>query len=130
MTFHALDRNYRIVEIPISYRNRNEGSYSKLNTFSDGFKVIKTILKTFKNYKPFTFFSIISFILLVLGLIYGFPVIIDFVKTGLVAKFPSAILATGLVICSALSFSVGVILDTLVMQHKQNLEILRTINKK
>lgn len=130
MTFHALDRNYRIVEIPISYRNRNEGSYSKLNTFSDGFKVIKTILKTFKNYKPFTFFSIISFILLVLGLIYGVPVIIDFVKTGLVAKFPSAILATGLVICSALSFSVGVILDTLVMQHKQNLEILRTINKK
>ena len=130
MTFHALDRNYKIVEIPITYRDRPEGSVSKLNTFSDGFRVIKTIIKTFKNYKPFIFFSLISLILIILGLACGIPVIIDFVKTGLVAKFPSAILATGLVICAALSFSVGVILDTLVMQHKQNLEILRTINKK
>lgn len=130
MTFHALDRNYRIVEIPITYRDRPEGSVSKLNTFSDGFRVIKTIVKTFKNYKPLIFFSLISLVLLALGLACGIPVIVEFVKTGLVAKFPSAILATGFVICSALSFSVGVILDTLVTQHKQNLEILRTINKK
>ena len=130
MTFHALDRNYRIVEIPITYRDRPEGSVSKLNTFSDGFRVIKTIIKTFKNYKPLIFFSLIALVLVILGLACGIPVIIDFAKTGLVAKFPSAILATGLVICAALSFSVGVILDTLVMQHKQNLEILRTINKK
>ena len=130
MTFHALDRNYRIVEIPITYRDRPEGSVSKLNTFSDGFRVIKTIIKTFKNYKPLIFFSLIALVLVILGLACGIPVIIDFAKTGLVSKFPSAILATGLVICAALSFSVGVILDTLVMQHKQNLEILRTINKK
>lgn len=129
MTFHALDRNYRIVEIPITYRDRPEGSQSKLNTFSDGFKVLMTIFKTFKNYKPFIFFTIISAILFVLSLIFGVPVIVEFCKTGLVPKLPSAVLATGFAIFGALAFSVGVILDTLVMQHKQNLEILRTINK-
>ncbi len=130
MTFHALDKNYKIAELPINYKDRPTGSVSKLNTFKDGFKVIKTIIKSFKNYKPLAFFGIISAILLCLGLICGVPVIVEFIKTSFVSKVPSALLATGFVICSALSFCVGVILDTLVVQHKQNFEILRTINKK
>lgn len=130
MTFHALDRNYRIVEVPITYKDRPEGSVSKLNTFSDGFKVIKTILKMFKNYKPFAFFTLISVLLFIISLIIGVPVIIEFAKTGLVFKFPSAILATGVAIGAMLSFVVGLILDTLVTQHKESLEILRNINKK
>lgn len=129
MTFHALDRNYRIVEIPITYRDRPEGSESKLNTFSDGFKVIMTIFKTYKNYKPFEFFTILTIMLFLCSLICGVPVILEYCKTGLVEKLPSAVLATGFAIFGALTFAVGVILDTLVMQHKQTLEILRTINK-
>lgn len=130
MTFHALDRNYKIVEVPITYKDRPEGSESKLNTFTDGFKVIKTILKMFKNYKPFAFFSIVSILLIIISIIIGIPIIIDFVKTGLVPKIPTALISTTIMICAGLSFIVGLILDTLVTQHKENLEILRTINKK
>ena len=129
MTFHALDRNYRIVEVPITYKDRPAGSVSKLNTFSDGFKVVKTILKMFKNYKPLAFFSLIAFILFVIALIFGIPVIVEFSKTGLVTRFPSAVLATGVMICAALSFVVGLILDTLVTQHREELEVLRTVNR-
>ncbi len=130
MTLYALDRNYSIVEIPITYRDRPQGSVSKLNTFRDGLRVIKTIISTFKNYKPLAFFTIISFVFGVFGLVIGIPVIIEYIKTNFVSKVPSAMLATGLVICSALLFLVGVILDTLAMQHKQKLEILRNINRK
>ena len=130
MTIHALDRNYSIVEVPIDYRDRPKGSTSKLNTFRDGFKVLFTIFKMFKNYKPMAFFLIIAFILFVISLGIGIPVIVEYVKTGLVLKFPSAILAVGVMICAILSFAIGVILDTVVRQHKELLEILRTINNK
>ncbi len=130
MSFHALDRNYKIVEIPITYKDRPEGSESKLNTFSDGFRVLLTIFNMCKNYKPFAFFSIISFVLLIISLIIGVPVFIEFFKTGLVTKFPSGILATGIAICGILFFISGVILDTLVRQHKETLELFRTVNNK
>ncbi len=129
MTFHALDRNYRIVELPITYRDRPAGSVSKLNTFSDGFKVLMTIFKMFKNYKPLAFFSIIALILCVISLVIGIPLFVEFFKTGIVTKFPRGILATGIAVCGVLSFSIGLVLDTLVRQHKEELEILRTINK-
>ena len=128
MTFHALDRNYRIVEIPINYKDRPEGSESKLNTFSDGFKVLHTIFSTFKDYKPFAFFTILSALLIVVALIIGVPLFVEYFSTGLVTKFPRGIVATGLVIIALLFFVSGIILDTLVKQHKQNLEILRNIN--
>lgn len=130
MTFHALDRNYKIYEIPIVYRDRPKGSVSKLNTFSDGFKVLMTIFRMFKDYKPFVFFSAMAFILMILALILGIPLFVEYFKTGLVTKFPRGILATGIVICSVLSFSLGILLDSLVRQHKENLEILRTLSRK
>ncbi|MBR1884441.1 MAG: glycosyltransferase [Clostridia bacterium] len=130
MTFHALDRNYKVVEVPITYKDRPEGSTSKLNTFSDGFKVIMTIFNMFKNYKPLTFFSIVSIIFMAFALIIGVPLFVEYYETGLVTKFPRGIVATGLVICSVLFFAIGVILDTLVKQHKEELEILRIINCK
>lgn len=129
MTFHALDRNYSIVEVPITYRDRPVGSVSKLNTFSDGFKVLLTIFKMFKNYRPLGFFLIVAIIFWIISLIIGVPLFIEFFKTGLVTKFPSGILATGIAIFGMLSLSIGVILDTLVRQHKEQLEILRNINK-
>ena len=129
MTFHALDRNYSIVEVPITYRDRPVGSVSKLNTFSDGFKVLLTIFKMFKNYRPLGFFLIVAIIFWIISLIIGVPLFVEFFKTGLVTKFPSGILATGIAIFGMLSLSIGVILDTLVRQHKEQLEILRNINK-
>lgn len=129
MTFHALDRNYSIVEVPITYRDRPVGSVSKLNTFSDGFKVLLTIFKMFKNYRPLGFFLIVAIIFWIISLIIGVPLFVEFFKTGVVTKFPSGILATGIAIFVMLSLSIGVILDTLVRQHKEQLEILRNINK-
>ena len=123
MTLYALDKKYIIKEIPIIYRDRPEGSESKLNTVSDGIKVVKTIFNMFKDYKPFQFFGIIALILLVLGLIAGIPVIIEYVKTAYITKLPSAVLATGLIMLSAIMFQCGLILQTIVKQHKENYEL-------
>ena len=83
MTLHALDKNYRIKEIPIVYRDRPNGSTSKLSTLGDGIKVVKTIVKMFKDYKPLTFFTTIAVLLFVIGLLVGIPVIAEFVKNQL-----------------------------------------------
>lgn len=114
LSIHSLDKRFKLVEVPITYQDRPEGSESKLDTFSDGFKVLKMIFNLFKDYKPFLFFSLVSLILLVFGLICGLPVISEFAQTGLIDKMPSAVLATGFMILAALSFIAGVILDTLV----------------
>ncbi len=134
LSIHSLDKRFKLVEVPITYKDRPEGSESKLNTFSDGFKVLKMIFNLFKDYKPLIFFSIISLILFVLGLVFGIPVIAEFAKTGFIDKFPSAILATGLMILSALSFIAGFILDTVVRQNRMQYELkiydyYRSINK-
>ena len=130
MTLQALDKNFIIKEIPIEYRDRPQGSSSKLNTVSDGIKVMREIIRLFKDYKPFTFFAIIALILLVVSLCLGLPLFFEYFRTGIVTKFPTGILATGLALCSLLLFSVGTVLDTIVRQHKEQLEILRTINRK
>jgi len=123
MSIHALDKNFLIKEIPIDYRDRPEGSTSKLNTFRDGIKVIKTIFNLFKDYNPFAFFSFFSAISLVLGLIVGFPVIKEFILTRYITKMPSAILAVGFVIVSFLLFSCGLILDTIAKANKKSYEL-------
>lgn len=123
MTLYALDKKYTIKEIPIEYRDRPTGSVSKLNTFSDGYKVIKTIIKMFKDFKPRQFFFIISLILVGLGLIVGIPVIKEFLETGFITKVPSAILATGIMIFALIVAQCGVILDTVVKQNKENYEL-------
>ncbi|PJI09721.1 MULTISPECIES: glycosyltransferase family 2 protein [Clostridium] len=126
MSIHSLDKNFLLKEIPINYRDRPAGSSSKLNTYKDGLRVIKTILSLFKDYKPLEFFSIISLIILILGLIFGVPVIYEFVETKYITKIPSAILATGLIISSVIFLINGFILDTLVKQHKQDYELFLT----
>lgn len=123
MTLFALDKKYRIKEIPIVFRERPDGSESKINTFSDGIKVIKTIIKMFKDHKPLKFFSIIFAILFILGLLVGLPVIIEFCKTGYITKMPSAILATGLITLAVISEQCGVILQTIVKQHREDYEL-------
>ncbi|WP_159723082.1 glycosyltransferase family 2 protein [Enterococcus sp. CSURQ0835] len=122
-TIHALDKRFKLVEIPIDYRDRPEGSESKLNTFSDGFKVLKTIFKMCKDYKPMFFFSIWFALFFILGLLVGMPVIVEFVKTGYITKVPSAVLATGIMILALLLLVTGFILDTVVTDDKKQYEL-------
>ncbi|MFB5191812.1 glycosyltransferase family 2 protein [Alicyclobacillus fastidiosus] len=126
MTLHALDKRFRIVEIPIAYRDRPPGSESKLNTFSDGIRVLKTVFWIFKDYKPLAFFSIIALILFVLGLLVGIPVITEFFASGRIAKMPSAILAVGLMVLATNSLTCGFILDTIVRNHRDEYELMQS----
>jgi hypothetical protein len=123
LSIHALDKRFKLVEVPITYKDRPEGSESKLSTFSDGFKVLRMIFNLFKDYKPLIFFSILTFLFFVLGLIVGIPVISEFARTGMIDKVPSAVLATGFMILSALSFVAGFILDTVVRQNRMQYEL-------
>ena len=124
MTIHAVDKNYKLVEIPVTYRDRPEGSVSKLNTYSDGFKVLKTIATLFKEYKPALFFNIISFIILVISLILGVPVVCEYFNTGLVPRFPTLIVSCIFLIISLLLWVTGIILQVIVKKHRQLYELL------
>ena len=123
MTLFALDKKFRIKEIPIVFRERPDGSESKIDTVSDGMKVIKTIIKMFKDHKPLKFFTILFLVFFILGLIVGVPVIVEFYKTGYITKMPSAVLATGLVTLAVIMEQCGLILNTIVKQHRENYEL-------
>lgn len=123
MSIHALDKKFLIKEIPIDYRDRPNGSESKLNTFSDGIKVMKTIFLLYKDYRPFIFFLFIALVLFALGLVAGIPVIVEFIRTQYIKKVPSAVLAVGLIVLSNLFFVSGIILDTIVKQHRHMYEL-------
>lgn len=122
-TIHALDKRFKLVEIPIDYRDRPEGSESKLDTFSDGTKVLLTIMKMCKDYKPMLFFTSLSIIFFLLGFICGIPVINEFFHTGFITKVPSSILASGLMIFGLLLLVTGLILDTVVTNTKKEYEL-------
>jgi glycosyltransferase involved in cell wall biosynthesis len=125
MSIHALDKRYSVVEIPVDYKDRIEGSYSKLSTFKDGAKVLKTIFSIFENYRPLQFFSIISLFLLIAGLAVGFAPIMEYIKNAnhYITKVPSAILASSLVILSVLSFMCAIILNSIQFHNKINYEL-------
>lgn len=134
MTIFALTNRMKVVNVPITYRDRPEGSASKLNTFSDGMKVLLTLFNLFKDNRPFLMFGLVSLIFFLLGLLIGVPVIIEFVLTGFITKVPSAVLVAALVINSFLFVSVGIILDA-VKNQKQYLfqcyinQVMAQINK-
>ena len=133
MTIHAVDKNFKLIEIPVEYRDRPAGSHSKLNTFSDGYKVLRTIATLFKEYKPVLFFNIIALIFLLLGFVISLPAFIGYFQTGLVEKFPSLIVGGFLSLASMLSVSTGMILGVIAKKHKQLYELyMNTIynNKK
>lgn len=130
MTIHALDKNFLLKEIPITYRDRPAGSVSKLNTYSDGFKVLKTIARLFKEYKPTIFFSIISLVFLIISLVFGIPVFSEYFKTGLVPRFPTLIFSGFMLIISILMFVCGVILEVVVKKHRQLFELVLIGTKK
>lgn len=123
MTIHAVDNNFKIVEVPVTYRDRPEGSVSKLNTVSDGLKVLKTIAILFKEYKPAFFFNLCALLTLIISLILGIPVLSEYFKTGLVPKFPSLIVASIFLVLTMLFWITGIILEVIVKKFKQHYEL-------
>ena len=124
MTIHAVDKNYKLVEMPVTYRDRPEGSVSKLNTYSDGMKVLKTIAVLFKEYKPMGFFGLISLLLVLISLIFLIPPFAGYFATGEVAKFPSLIVGCFILLTSILSLMCGIILQVIVKKDRQQYELI------
>lgn len=124
MTIHAVDKNFNLVEMPVTYRDRPSGSVSKLNTYKDGVKVLKTIATLFKEYRPAFFFNIISAILLIISLFMVTPVFMEYFKTGLVPRFPTLIVGGVILTVSLLLWICGIILQVIVKKHKQLYELI------
>ncbi len=123
MTLFTLDKRLPIVEVPVTYRDRPKGSVSKLNTFSDGFKVLMMIFNMFRNYKPLAFFSTVGVVLFLVSAIAMVPVLRDYFDTGLVPKYPTLIVAGFTALAGLLSFVCGLILDSIKKYHDQQFEI-------
>lgn len=127
MTIHALDKNLLIESIPVQYRDRPEGSVSKLNTYSDGLKVLLTIFNLYRDYKPMHFFGIVAAALAILSIIFFIPVFVEYLNEGIVPRFPTFIGSVFLMIAALLSFGCGLVLDTNATNSRKNFEIQMNI---
>lgn len=123
LSIHAVDRRWRIQSIPIDYRDRPEGSKSKLNTLSDGIKVVAMVGTLFKDYRPLKFFSLVALLFFIVGMALGLPVIHEFAATGIVPRFPTAILAAALMFLCALALATGLILDAVAKSDRRQWEL-------
>lgn len=124
MTIHALDKNFLIRELKIDYRDRQEGSHSKLNTYLDGIKVVATVFMMFRDYRPLKFFSLVCALLLLLAILMFIPVFIEYMQTGLVPRFPTLIVSGFIGIASLLTFFCGVVLEVMTKKHRQLYELM------
>lgn len=131
MSIHAIDKNMHVANVIVDYRDRPDGSESKLNTYSDGFKVLRTIVRMYKDYRPLQFFSAIAAILFVLGVAFFIPIFTKYLKLGVVTKIPSLIVISFVILAAIICLFSGIILSTLVQQHKQQFEyhLQQTINR-
>lgn len=123
MSIHAVDKNMRVENVVIEYRDRPEGSESKLNTYSDGMKVLRTIARLYRSYKPLGFFSAFALLLTIVSTIFIIPVLITYARTGLVPNFPTLIVCGFVYLTAIISFFAGLILSSIVHQERQNFEI-------
>ena len=123
MSIHAADKNMQVENVVVEYRDRPEGSVSKLNTFSDGLKVMGTIVRLLRTYKPMCFFGTLALILFMLGVGFFIPVLIDYSRTGLVEKFPTLIVCGFAVLAAVNSFFAGLILETITWKNRQDFEM-------
>lgn len=124
MTIHAVDKNFLLEEIPVKYRDRPSGSVSKLNTFSDGMKVLSTIATLFREYRPFAFFTSVAVVLEVITLTFFIPILLEYFKTGLVLRFPTLIVSGVIALIGILLWVCGMILEVIVKKHRQLYEIM------
>lgn len=127
LTVHALTLRLPVAEIATVYKERPDGSSSKLNKYTDGTRILWTIFMLSKNEQPFVFFSLWSLVFLVASLVLAYPVVITFLETGLVPRFPTAILATGMTISALVLFACGLILDT-VTKGRREMKLLQYLN--
>lgn len=123
LSIHAVDRRWRIADVPVEYRDRPEGSVSKLNTVKDGLKVIAMIGTLFKDYRPLKFFSLVALLFCIGGLYAGVPVVTEYLATGFVLRFPTAVLAAALMFMAALSLATGFILDAVAKVERKQWEL-------
>ena len=122
MSIHAVERNMQIENVVVEYRDRPAGSESKLNTYSDGAKVLGTILRLYKNYRPFGFFSLLAAMLAVLSAGFMVPVVAEYFRTGLVPRFPTLIVCACGMVAALLLFTAGIVLSNLLTQDARNFE--------
>ena len=127
MTIHALDKNLLIQSMPVQYRDRPAGSESKLNTYTDGMKVLLAIFNLYRDYQPLKFFGIIALLLAAVSLILFVPVFTEFLKTGLVPRFPTLIVSTVMMLTAFLSLVCGLILDTHAKNSRKSFEVQMNI---
>lgn len=125
MTVFALERHFRIVEIPITYRDRPSGSVSKLNTLTDGARVLKTVMMLFRDYRPFTFFCMLALLTECLGLGLFIPVLVEYWHTGLVPRFPTLIVACFILLVGLLFFFVGLLLEVIKRNNDRTYHLIR-----
>ena len=123
MTIHAADKNMQVDNVIIEYRDRPDGSVSKLNTYSDGAKVIGTILRLYETYKPFSFFGTIGVILMLIGVILMLPVLVAYFQTSMVYRFPTLFACLFMILAGMLSFAAGMILQTIAHKNRQDFEM-------
>lgn len=123
MSIHAADKNMFVENVIIEYRDRPEGSESKLNTFADGWKVIRTILRLFRTYKPKTFFGLMSTVLMILGIGFMIPVLVDYLNTGLVERYPTLFVCCFVILTAIISWFSGQILHTIRWKNRQDFEM-------
>ena len=123
MSIHAVDKNMQIENVVIEYRDRPDGSQSKLNTYTDGMRVLKTIFRLFRNYRPMGFFSFLSAVLALISIAFATPVLGTYIKTGLVPKFPTLIVCGFTMLAAVLALFAGMILQTIVQKNRQDFEM-------
>lgn len=129
MTIHAIDKKMQVDNVIVEYRDRQEGSESKLNTYSDGAKVLKTIFRMYKDYKPLQFFSSIAAFLFILGSVFFIPILTKYIEAGIVTRIPSLVVVCFVILTAIICWFSGIILSTLVHQHKQSFEFeLNTVS--
>lgn len=123
MSIHAVDKNMLVENVVIGYRDRPQGSESKLNTISDGTKVLRTIVRLFRDYKPMSFFGILAGMLAVLAIAFFIPVFVEYTKTGLVSRFPTLFMCGFTMLAAIQAFFAGMILQTMKMKNLQDFEM-------
>ncbi|MFI3214666.1 MAG: glycosyltransferase family 2 protein [Eubacteriales bacterium] len=123
MTIHAVNNNMQVENVIVEYRDRPEGSVSKLNTYADGIKVLRTIVRLFREYKPMYFFSLVSTLLCLLAVVFFVPVWLEYMNTGLVLKFPTLIVCGFVVLAALQAFFAGLILDNISQRDRKNFEL-------
>ena len=123
MSIHAIEKGMHIENVVIQYRDRPEGSSSKLNTYSDGFKVLRTIARLFRTYKPLAFFGLLALVLLILAAVLFVPVLLSYFRTGLVERFPTLIVSGFIAVAAIQSLFSGLILETILHKNRQDFEL-------